>query len=93
MNTADQACLAPPGKACLQWGLVVVVDYSSQDSALAVGYCNRGSVLAVGYSSQDLALPVGYCNRGSVLAVGYSSQDSALPADCRIQGAWVADAQ
>ena len=71
MNTADQACLAPPGKACLQWGLVVVVDYSSQDSALVVGYCNRGSVLAVGYSTQD----------------------SALPADCRNQGAWVADAQ
>ena len=71
MNTADQACLAPPGKAYLQWGLVVVVDYSSQDSALVVGYCNRGSVLAVGYSTQD----------------------SALPADCRNQGAWVADAQ
>jgi len=27
------------------------------------------------------------------LAVGYSTQDSALPADCRNQGAWVADAQ
>ena len=68
MNTADQACLAPQGKACLQWGLVVVVDYSSQDSALAVGYCNRGSVLAVGYSSQDLALPADCRNQGEWVA-------------------------
>ena len=68
MNTADQACLAPPGKACLQWGLVVVVDYSSQDLALPVGYCNRGSVLAVGYSSQDSALPADCRNQGAWVA-------------------------
>ena len=46
----------------------MVVDYSSQDSALPVGYCNRGSVLAVGYSTQDSALPADCRNQGAWVA-------------------------